>query len=352
VRRPKILVSFPTVVAALALISGCGDSPSSELAAELMCPGCGVELVPELSIEPRNDQAAFLISTKLAKGGSGRFYAAPLVAPSRIAIFSPDGVLVRIFGERGGGPGENYGVRSLSIGGGDSIFIVDQRSRVQIFTADGEAGRSFPNFAWSIIDSPSGHLLLNHGSQAPLLLVDRHGTELRTLEPGVEPPEPGRVPEPLWSRAVRVTPDSSVWSVKSNYQIVAYDESGEVLREFDLSETLNDSGERFQSRVTDISLPDPRHLLALISRRDRQWRPNEPSTRGGDGARNADCRRSDRADRFLCRCHRLARRATSRAPPPGWNVRRRFPGLGRTLYGRIRSAIQPLAANVANCPGR
>jgi DNA-binding beta-propeller fold protein YncE len=88
---------------------------------------------PEQSGEPFNRP------TDIAFGLDGSLYVSDGYGNSRIHHFTPEGKLIRSWGERGTGPGQFMVPHSVAVDPTGLVYVCDrENSRIQIFTSDGQ----------------------------------------------------------------------------------------------------------------------------------------------------------------------------------------------------------------------
>jgi DNA-binding beta-propeller fold protein YncE len=80
----------------------------------------------------------FNACTNLAINSAGRVYVADGYGNCRIHVFSPDGELLRSWGEVGVGPGEFHLPHGIAVGPDDRVHVCDRENdRIQVFDPDG-----------------------------------------------------------------------------------------------------------------------------------------------------------------------------------------------------------------------
>ena len=88
---------------------------------------------PEQSGEPFNQP------TDIAFGLDGSLYVSDGYGNSKIHHFTPEGKLIRSWGERGTGPGQFMVPHSVAVDPTGLVYVCDrENSRIQIFTSDGQ----------------------------------------------------------------------------------------------------------------------------------------------------------------------------------------------------------------------
>ena len=80
----------------------------------------------------------FNACTNMAINSAGRVYVADGYGNCRIHAFTPDGELIRSWGEVGVGPGEFHLPHGIGVGPDDRVFVCDRENdRIQVFDPDG-----------------------------------------------------------------------------------------------------------------------------------------------------------------------------------------------------------------------
>jgi hypothetical protein len=97
------------------------------------CTTCRIILDSLVTLSGSEESGVALSHYSRAVAMSSHYVLGPTYAPGQIAVFDPQGALLRTFGRRGSGPGELQGSSfSLAPGPGDSLHVLD-RSRWNVF---------------------------------------------------------------------------------------------------------------------------------------------------------------------------------------------------------------------------
>jgi DNA-binding beta-propeller fold protein YncE len=105
----------------------------------------------------------FHFPTNLALGRNGEIYVADGYGNARIHEFTPEGELIRSWGEPGSGPGQFHIPHGIAVAAGGEIFVADrENSRIQIFTSDGRYLDELTDVVrpCQVIFDPDGNLLV------------------------------------------------------------------------------------------------------------------------------------------------------------------------------------------------
>ena len=99
------------------------------------------ELVMTLGTPDRpaaQDGAPFNLPTDLAVASTGEMFVSDGYGNARVHKFSPDGILIKSWGERGSGPGQFELSHSVRVDRYDRVWVCDRTNdRIQIFDTDG-----------------------------------------------------------------------------------------------------------------------------------------------------------------------------------------------------------------------
>ena len=88
---------------------------------------------------PEQSGAPFNQPTDIAFGLDGSLYVSDGYGNSKIHHFTPEGKLIRSWGERGTGPGQFMVPHSVAVDPTGLVYVCDrENSRIQIFTSDGQ----------------------------------------------------------------------------------------------------------------------------------------------------------------------------------------------------------------------
>ncbi len=168
-----------------------------------------------------------------AFGGSGRIYLAD-DRNFRVSVFEGDGRFVGHIGRQGNGPGEFSRPWEVAADDRDTIFVWDgNHSRISVFGPDLRYVRSFgTDPRWlvnEITPLPDGRLLLSaygRGADRSIHLLDRGGTILRSLGPGIPEVDLSGFESSLLGGTVAVEGGEIAYASKSPYEITYLSEGG------------------------------------------------------------------------------------------------------------------------------
>lgn len=150
------------VVGTLLVAMGAAAVWISTYSEDPSCPDCALELERRLTLGPALPGGEFMLHTRLARDSAQRIYAAPVAARGVVARFRPDGSMDKLIGSFGGGPGELDEVRSIQIGPGDSLLILDHSNRISVFDSSGAYARTIlPDVTVMGITYAGGQLYAN-----------------------------------------------------------------------------------------------------------------------------------------------------------------------------------------------
>jgi streptogramin lyase len=91
--------------------------------------------------------APFNMPTGVAFSSSGEFYVSDGYGNRRVHCFSPEGELIRSWGQPGSGPGQFALVHYVRVDGADRVYVCDRENdRIQIFGPDGEMADLWDGF--------------------------------------------------------------------------------------------------------------------------------------------------------------------------------------------------------------
>jgi len=111
------------------------------------------ELILRLGVrncaEPTHHHAPFNMPTGLALGPSGEMFVSDGYGNSLVHKFSPDGKLIKTWGEYGSGHGQFITVHNIGVDRHGTVYVCDRHNdRIQTFTSDGEYITSWADFHW------------------------------------------------------------------------------------------------------------------------------------------------------------------------------------------------------------
>lgn len=92
----------------------------------------------------------FNMPTAVAVGPSGEILVSDGYANRRVHKFSPDGNLIKSWGEDGSGPGQFNTVHGVDVDRHGTIYVIDRENnhRIQVFTPEGEFVTQWTGFMW------------------------------------------------------------------------------------------------------------------------------------------------------------------------------------------------------------
>jgi sugar lactone lactonase YvrE len=125
------------------------------------------ELLGEIGAGPGNEPGQFATPRAVEVDAGGRIWVSDSKGDRpRLQVFSPEGELIRIFGEKGIGPGQLLRAHGMGFDPEGRLFVVDvDNFRVNVYSPDGEFLRS-----WGRAGVNAGELNAPHG-----LFVDPSG---------------------------------------------------------------------------------------------------------------------------------------------------------------------------------
>ena len=138
-----------------------------------------------------NDVPRFNRPTDIAFAPSGDFYVTDGYGNSRIVKFSKDGRVLKIWGQRGSGPGEFHTPHAAAVDRQGNVYVADRENyRIQIFDADGNFQREWTHVGapWGLDWTREGHLLVADGYNNRVLELAADGKVLGAFG------APGRLP--------------------------------------------------------------------------------------------------------------------------------------------------------------
>lgn len=110
------------------------------------CPNCTHRAeVNAVLGKGSTDTPLFSLFSRVSRDSRGRLVVGPVDNFANVAVFSPDGALIKMLGRAGEGPGEFRSVTQSGIMLGDSIWVLDTRlRRLSIFSPEFRFVRSVP----------------------------------------------------------------------------------------------------------------------------------------------------------------------------------------------------------------
>ena len=122
--------------------------------------------------------------TDIAFAPNGDIYVTDGYGNSRVMKFSPDGRLLKKWGQKGTGPGEFDTPHSVAVDAQGRVYIADRENkRIQIFDADGNFLRQWTHAGapWGLEITPGQHIYMSDGYANHVLKLDLEGKILGAL---------------------------------------------------------------------------------------------------------------------------------------------------------------------------
>ncbi|MEX2611418.1 MAG: 6-bladed beta-propeller [Gemmatimonadota bacterium] len=200
------------------------------------CVDCEIRLDSVAILGSRLDPIIMQNLPLVAADSKQRFYAAtPYRERQDVVLYSQGGEFVRPVGAQGRGPGEFVRVMALTVGPGDSLYVVHDRNVVSVFDSAGEyvRGGAVPTpFMERVIALDNGNLISFSQLQTPSLygipfhVVDSEGNILRSIGT----PNIANFGNMLL-RTISAGSDGRLWVAESvNYRIEVMDSLGSIHR--------------------------------------------------------------------------------------------------------------------------
>jgi len=175
----------------LLLMAGAGHVPdvaaqdTLRIAPGRSCPACRVTTTHVVALGADAGVHGPMLESRVTRDSRGRYFVAPTYTPGTIAVYGPDGRFQRAFGTEGEGPGEFRNIGDVTIGPGDSLWVVSGSGRVSVLTPELEMVRSMSVAGVdALIPGADGRAVVRIG-----------GGALRHLGPGTEVGEAVALPE-------------------------------------------------------------------------------------------------------------------------------------------------------------
>ena len=129
--------------------------------------------------------------TDIAFAPNGDIYVTDGYGNSRVVKFSPDGRLLKTWGQKGTGAGEFDTPHTIAVDAQGLVYIGDrENNRIQIFDADGKFLRQWTHIGspWGLEITPDQHIYMADGYANRVLKLDLEGKILGALgETGRDP---------------------------------------------------------------------------------------------------------------------------------------------------------------------
>jgi hypothetical protein len=267
-------------VPAIFLVSllSCADSSDINVVSDK--PVCSaddcIKLDRVATLIPPVDTLEPNIETAVAANSRGEYIVGSTWVQTGLSLYDPNGKFIRQFGRDGDGPGEFRLVWDIYVGPGDSVYVVDLRSGLNVlnpdftfarrggkehvfqdmaFLADGRILVTFqnegkPDHGVKELDRNTFHLL-NYVKDRPTTGLQEH------------------------CRKVGLSPDGSLFSVSCySYEVEQFDTAGKPQMKFvggpgwladpDAPKPAIESLQRSKGKVRDIYVDDAQRLWAVV----------------------------------------------------------------------------------------
>lgn len=267
------MASFPTSLSGLLLlampITAAAGQGVKEIPSRPMCPDCRLVVDTVASIGRASDPVALshMVFERVALGGAGQFFVAPVFDVGSIAAFDSTGTFERTYGRPGEGPGEFQPIMALTSGPGDTIWVfqVGRLSRLSpagtiAFVSNYSMGR-----VWDVESVAEGLFVLSaeaHGADRigiPLHLMASDGSVVWSggSEEGI-----WRADRPISSifHLSRGTP-GTFWAAPVNrYEVTQWDTNGNSQGRIRRTAEWFEPWEDFKEGEPYSTRPNPRFL--------------------------------------------------------------------------------------------
>jgi len=200
--------------------TGNPDTLPGDFSGPAACADCEIDLVEVAVLGDPADPASVWEGAGQApcvvgRMNSGEFLVSAPVGGGEILVYEAEGPSTRSIGHPGEGPGEFGSHLRLTVGPGDTLYVLDEDSpRLQVLTPFGGYVRSL-NFPWRVSTFallPTGEIVI-HPAPRPgspdalplFFLYSRSGEEIRSFG------EPDKMLTELDQWAVTPAPDGGFW---------------------------------------------------------------------------------------------------------------------------------------------
>lgn len=235
IRRELPLALRTAAIAALLSATRLGELCGQEtIPSAFACPDCRID-VARIAELGRDTTSLVTTTSTVCRARSGHFFVSALTIPSRVAVYSGNGTLLRTFGREGAGPGEFARIVTTLCGTDERLRIFDTANgRISILTEGG-----------SLVDTRvfragwfDGAVLLPDGSSAvsttigtpgsvghPIHIFGPDGAFVRSI--GRADGRPQRENAVLDRRILASAPNGQLWTGKMNrYEIDLWSTDG------------------------------------------------------------------------------------------------------------------------------
>jgi DNA-binding beta-propeller fold protein YncE len=127
--------------------------------------------------KPGTDDDQFDRPTDIAFGANDDVFVSDGYGNSRVLKFTSQGKLIKIWGEKGSGPGQFHLPHAIIVDAKGRVLVGDRENkRIQVFDQDGNHLETWPGFAPYGVDiSPEGIVHVATGIENDLVRLDRSG---------------------------------------------------------------------------------------------------------------------------------------------------------------------------------
>jgi hypothetical protein len=279
-----------------------GQSAPVRVSSTQTCARCRIELDRIAVLGASTDRALPARIVHVSQTSRGEIVVGPSSERTQFLVYDEKGRLVRVVGRRGDGPGEYRDIKSVVVGRGDTVYVVDRGSgRITVLAPDYSLVRtvSFPAAAstHSLIPTARGDFVVQADIRTPELvglpihIVDRDGGILRSL--GNARPTL-RVGEGFQAsgRHVALAADGSVWAARiPEYSVALWSRSGQQVAELERDAAwfprrapgtpARIDMVRPEPTLNGIRLDDEGRLWAVSTLADARWKATAPRMPSG-----------------------------------------------------------------------